>query len=126
AAADTKAHALALARHLDSTRRNLEHPINLHFTGCAHSCAQHYCGDIGFLGAKSPDGADAFHVVLGGGMDQDQGIARELLRGVRAEEIPSTVSKILSIYEQGRKRGETLVEWSRRHTIKELQEQFST
>lgn len=126
AAADTKAHALALARHLDSTRHHLEHPINLHFTGCAHSCAQHYCGDIGFLGAKSPDGADAFHVVLGGGMDQDQGIARELLRGVRAEEIPSTVSKILSIYEQGRKRGETLVEWSRRHTIKELQEQFST
>jgi len=125
AAADTKAHALALARHLETSGPHLEQPINLHFTGCAHSCAQHYCGDIGFMGAKTPDGADAFHVVLGGGMDHEQGIARELLRGVRAEEIPATVSRILSLYQDRRQRGETLVQWSRRHTLKELQEWYS-
>ena len=77
------------------------------------------------MGAKTPDGADAFHVVLGGGMDHEQGIARELLRGVRAEEIPSTVSRILSLYQERRQRGETLVQWSRRHTLKELQEWYS-
>jgi ferredoxin-nitrite reductase len=125
AAADTKAHALALGRHLDAKGPRLERPINLHFTGCAHSCAQHYCGDIGFMGAKTTDGAEAFHIVLGGGMDHEQGIARELLRGVRAEEIPATVTRILHVYEAGKMRGESFVEWSRRHSLKELQELYS-
>ncbi|HEV2620032.1 MAG TPA: NirA family protein, partial [Acidobacteriaceae bacterium] len=46
AASDTKSHAVALARHLDANFTILQ-PVNLHVTGCAHSCAQHYIGDIG-------------------------------------------------------------------------------
>jgi ferredoxin-nitrite reductase len=46
AATDTKGHALALAEQLQ-TRVHLDQPINIHFTGCPHSCAQHYVGDIG-------------------------------------------------------------------------------
>ena len=51
-----------------STRR-----LNIHLTGCHHSCAQHYIGDIGLLGAKvatEPDGeetVEGYHVYLGGG-----------------------------------------------------------
>src|SRR5581483_3784834 len=51
AATDTKRHALELAQHLDE-RFRIEQPLNLHVTGCPHSCAQHYIGDIGLLGAK--------------------------------------------------------------------------
>ena len=45
-ASDTKSHAEAIARHCEE-RVTLESPVNIHLTGCHHSCAQHYIGDIG-------------------------------------------------------------------------------
>lgn len=125
AAADTKGAAGSLAKHLSSTGLVVEQPVNLHFTGCPNSCAQHYCGDIGFVGAKQPDGADGFHVVLGGGMDLEQGIAREVFRGVRATEINGLVEKVLRTYQAKKTSGETFAQWSRRHSLKELQELLS-
>jgi ferredoxin-nitrite reductase len=122
--ADTKGHATALMKYLAS-RVTLESPVNIHFTGCPHSCAQHYCGDVGFVGVKLSDGAEGYHLVLGGGMDHEQGIARELFRGVRASEVNPLVEKILVTYTAQRQRGESFVEWARRHSVKELQEKFS-
>jgi ferredoxin-nitrite reductase len=125
AAADTKGAAAALAKHLGNSDLSVEQPVNLHFTGCAHSCAQHYCGDIGFIGAKQPDGGDGFHVVLGGGLDHEQGIAREVFRGVRANEVPALTEKILRAYNERKTSGETFVQWTRRHSVKDLQEFLS-
>ena len=125
AAADTKGAAAVLGKHLAASDLSIEQPVNLHFTGCAHSCAQHYCGDIGFIGAKQPDGVDGFHIVLGGGMDHEQGIAREVFRGVRASEVPALTEKILRTYQTRKTSGETFVQWTRRHSVKELQEFLS-
>jgi ferredoxin-nitrite reductase len=122
-ACDTKGHAVALTKRL--SRLNLSSPVNFHFTGCPHSCAQHYCGDIGFVGAKLVDGSEGYHVVMGGGMGDEQGIAREVFKGVRAEEVPTLVEKVLGIYEAKKKSGETFVNWTRRHSLKELQELLS-
>ncbi len=124
AATDTKAHALGLFKHLEG-RVTVGSPVNLHFTGCPNSCAQHYCGDIGFVGAKLADGTEGYHVVLGGGMDHEQGIAREIFRGVRATEVNALVEKVLVTYEAKKHLGETFVQWSRRHSVKELQEFLS-
>jgi ferredoxin-nitrite reductase len=123
-AADTKAHAVALMKHLAGNATS-ESPVNIHFTGCPHSCAQHYCGDIGFVGTKLADGGEGYHVVLGGGMDHEQGIARELFRGVRATEVNGLVDKLLTTYATRKNRGETFVEWVRRNPMKELQEALS-
>jgi ferredoxin-nitrite reductase len=124
AAADTKGHAASLAKVL-AKRAEPEFPLNIHFTGCPHSCAQHYCGDIGLVGAKLADGAEGYHVVIGGGMGAEQGIAREVFRGVLAEEVNDLVGRILDGYGKDHRRGETFVQWSRRHTVGELQEIFS-
>lgn len=124
-ASDTKGHAVALMKHLGD-KLELDSPVNIHFTGCPHSCAQHYCGDIGFLGAKLSDGAEGYHVVLGGGMGHEQGIAREIFRGVHATEVPALTEQILRTYQQKKKTGESFIEWSRRHSAKELQELFSS
>ncbi len=51
AAANTKGHAMQAADYLEG-RVKLDQPINIHFTGCHHSCAQHYIGDIGLLATK--------------------------------------------------------------------------
>ena len=123
--ADTKGHALALMKHLGD-RPLVEAPINIHFTGCPHSCAQHYCGDLGFVATKLADGGEGYHLVLGGGMDQEQGIARELFRGIRASEVNNVVDNVLRTYSAQKQRGESFVEWVRRHSMKELQEKLSS
>lgn len=124
AAADTKAHAVALHKFL-ADRPAPGAPVNIHFTGCPHSCAQHYCGDLGFVGTKLADGTEGYHLVLGGGMDHEQGIAREVFRGIRAAEVNPLVERILATYSARRTSGETFVAWTRRHSVKELQELLS-
>ncbi len=119
--ADTKAHALALIRELPALVE-IDQPVNIHFTGCAHSCAQHYCGDIGFISTKLADGGEGYHLLVGGGMDQEQGIARELFRGIPAGEVTALVAKILRTWQSARERGESFVQWTRRHDLKHLQE----
>ena len=59
-------------------------------------------------------------------MDNEQGIARELFRGVHHAEVNRTVERILITYEAEKASGETFVAWVRRHSIKELQEKFSS
>ena len=51
AASDTKRHAEEIARWCE-TRVALDTPVNIHLTGCHHSCAQHYIGEIGLLACK--------------------------------------------------------------------------
>ncbi|MEO8271772.1 MAG: NirA family protein [Aureliella sp.] len=51
AASDTKRHALQIAERVEQ-HVELDQPVNIHVTGCHHSCAQHYIGDIGLIAAK--------------------------------------------------------------------------
>ena len=71
AAAHTKESADEIAAWCDE-RVSLTTPVNIHLTGCHHSCAQHYIGDIGMIGARVPvnddgDTVDGFHLLVGGG-----------------------------------------------------------
>lgn len=125
AAADTKSHARTVMAHLRKREIGLESPVNVHLTGCNHSCAQHYCGDIGGVATKLTDGREGYHVVLGGGMDQEQGIAREIFRGVGHDELPALVEKVLITYRDRRNEGESFVQWTRRYSVKEIQEMLS-
>jgi ferredoxin-nitrite reductase len=125
AAADTKKHAMAISRHLES-KLKLDQPINIHVTGCQHSCAQHYIGDIGLLATKVEQGDDlveAFHVYLGGGYGNDRAIGREFLCGITANELPDRLETLLRVYLERRTGGETFAAFTRRHAIAELHEQ---
>ena len=51
AASDTKRHAEEIARWCE-TRVALDTPVNIHLTGCHHSCAQHFVSEIGLLACK--------------------------------------------------------------------------
>jgi len=119
AATDTKSHAMALAHHLDQTFRILQ-PLNLHVTGCPHSCAQHYIGDIGLLGTKV-NGEEGYQVSLGGGSDQDQGLARELIPAIRFSDLPPLLDRLFRTFESSRSsEEETFLSFTRRHSIEEL------
>jgi ferredoxin-nitrite reductase len=128
AATNTKGQAVLLARHLEK-KVQLDLPINIHLTGCPNSCAQHYIGDIGLLGAKVNQGGDTvegYHVVLGGGFGEKQAVAREVFRGVAFNELPTLLEHVLKVYLAKRDRGESFVDFTRRHSVKELQELFSS
>ena len=50
------------------TARQARTPLNIHLTGCHHSCAQHYIGDIGLIAAKvdvdeDVDTIEGYHLV---------------------------------------------------------------
>lgn len=125
AAADTKADALAIAHAVDG-KVSFETPINLHVTGCHNSCAQHYIGDIGLIGAKVPindegDTVPGYDVVVGGGYGADASIGRILREKIRAEEAPAIVTTMLEVWLQQRSGPEeTFAAFANRHDVATL------
>jgi ferredoxin-nitrite reductase len=118
AASDTKTHAVALATHLDEHFK-IEQPINLHVTGCNNSCAQHYIGDIGLMGVKV-GGEEGYQVVLGGGADGDEGLARELIPAIKFTDLTPVLHRLFEGYTQHRNSDEDFLNFARRHTTDEL------
>src|SRR3979411_1327882 len=120
AASDTKRHAAEIGDWCE-TRVAVETPLNIHLTGCHHSCAQHYISDIGLLAAKVPAGSDddtveGYHLYAGGGFGPDADIGQEVYRNVKAEDAPKTVEKLLKAYLANRVSAEeTFLTFSRRH-----------
>jgi ferredoxin-nitrite reductase len=125
AASDTKRHAEEIARWCES-RVALDGPVNIHLTGCHHSCAQHYIGDIGLLACKvqtSEDGetVEGYHIHVGGGFGPDAAIAPEIYHDVKAEDAPKTVERMLKAYLAHRASPrESFLAFTRRHEIDAL------
>jgi len=127
-ASDTKGHAEQIAQYLEP-RIRLDQPVNIHLTGCPHSCAQHYIGDIGLLGAKVAAGEDAevegYHVYVGGGYGAERDLARELCRDVAFEDVPPLIERMLNAYLARRQSGaESFMEFSKRHSVETLRAMF--
>ena len=124
AAADTKGNAVALGEYLNS-RLELDTPVNLHLTGCPHSCAQHYIGDVGMMGVRvktaSGETVDGYNIVLGGGVDDTQTVAREVWKAVAYTDIPPLLEKLLTTYQTQRVQGESFAQFTKRHTPESLQ-----
>jgi ferredoxin-nitrite reductase len=100
--ANTKKHAMEIAAYVEQ-KLQLDRPVNIHLTGCHHSCAQHYIGDIGLIATKvavpgTDDMVEGYHLHVGGGYGEDRAIARELYRDVPATEVPHVVERLLRTY----------------------------
>src|SRR5262249_47600292 len=125
AASDTKRHAEEIARWCES-RVALDGPVNIHLTGCHHSCAQHYIGDIGLLACKvqtsdEGDTVEGYHIHVGGGFGPDATIAPEIYHDVKAEDAPRTVERLLKAYLAHRASPqESFLAFTRRHEIDAL------
>ncbi|GLS46718.1 NirA family protein [Methylobacterium brachythecii] len=103
AAADTKGDAMIIAAHVERTVIHLDVPVNVHLTGCHHSCAQHYIGDIGLIGARvsvgeDGDTVDGYDIVVGGGFAENPKIGTEIWKAIKAEDCPGRVEALLKTY----------------------------
>ena len=126
-ATHTKKHALDVAAHVDANV-DLDQPVNVHLTGCPHSCAQHYVADIGMLGTKIAGGEqmiEGYHVYVGGGCGPDQGLGREVARDIPAEETGPLVERMMRAYMEHRTdAGESFGSFSKRYGITQLKDLF--
>jgi ferredoxin-nitrite reductase len=128
AAAHTKEQAEEIAAWCEA-RVTLDTPVNIHLTGCHHSCAQHYIGDIGLLAARvaineEGDTVDGYHVLVGGGFGPEATLAREIYKDVKAEDAPKTVERVLKAYLAHRQGDENFLAFSKRHEVEALKAMF--
>ncbi|HWM46261.1 MAG TPA: NirA family protein [Xanthobacteraceae bacterium] len=124
AASDTKRHAEEIARWCEQ-RLPLDTPINIHLTGCHHSCAQHFISEIGLIACKVQTGDDGdavegYHVFVGGGFGPNAAIGQEIFHDVKAEDAPRTVERIVRAYLTHRSPKESFLDFSRRHDVATL------
>lgn len=128
AAAHTKEDAEAIAQWCEP-RVRIDSPVNIHLTGCHHSCAQHYIGDIGLIACKvdmgeEADPAEGYHILIGGGHGPAASLARDLYRDVKAVDAPRAIERMLKGYLAHREGNETFLAFSRRHDVEALQAMF--
>ena len=103
-ASDTKRHATALVDWLEQ-RIQIDQPINIHLTGCHHSCAQHYVSDIGLLATKveqDDDMIEGYDLLVGGGAGAEQKLGRLVRPKVVFEALPSMVLSLLAAWQRDR------------------------
>jgi len=123
AASDTKRHAAEIGDWCEPRVDvdNVDTPLNIHLTGCHHSCAQHYISDIGLIAAKVPAGegddtVEGYHLFAGGGFGPQADIGQEVFHDLKAEDTPRTVEKLLKAYLAHRASpDETFLTFARRH-----------
>ncbi|WP_448275021.1 precorrin-3B synthase [Nostoc sp. DSM 114160] len=124
-ATDTKSHALALAEYL-KTRVTLDYPVNIHFTGCEKSCAQHSKSDITLLGVTieaENRTVEGYHVYVG---DSNQKFGRELYQYVTFAELPALIGRMLYVYKiQRLNSNESFGEFANRFALEQLQQLFN-
>src|SRR6201994_941605 len=120
AASNTKLHAANIADWCEP-RVDVETPLNIHLTGCHHSCAQHYISDIGLIAAKVPvgdsdDTVEGYHLFAGGGFGPNADVGQEVFHDLKADDAPRTVEKLLKAYLSHRlSADETFLAFARRH-----------
>ncbi|BAY11114.1 precorrin-3B synthase [Calothrix sp. NIES-2098] len=122
-ATDTKVDALTLAEYL-KTRVSLDSPVNLHFSGCAKSCAQHSKSDITLLGVnvEQDNGmVEGYRVYLGVD-DNEQKFGREY-ELVTVAKLPALIERMLLVYKTQRLNlEETFREFVNRYEITQLKQ----
>ncbi|WP_292742871.1 precorrin-3B synthase [Nostoc sp. NMS4] len=124
-ATDTKNHALALAEYL-KTRLTIDYPVNIHFTGCEKSCAQHGKSDITLLGVSieaDNETVEGYHVYVG---DSKHKFGRELYQYVTFAELTALIERMLDVYKiQRLNSDQSFGEFANRYAIAQLHQLFN-
>lgn len=127
ASSDTKDNTIDLINYLE-TKITLDQPINIHTTGCPHSCAQHYIGDLGLLACKvqvegESDPVEGYHVFVGGGFGAEKKrLGRQLFKSVPAGPVlHEKIEGLLKGYLTKRQDEESFLDFSTRHSVEELE-----
>jgi ferredoxin-nitrite reductase len=127
AATDTQSDALLLADYL-ANHITLDYPVNIHFSGCVKSCAQHYQSDIALLGVQiqaDNETVTGYDVYVGASDDQTFG--RQLYQNVTFTELTTLIERMIKAYQIKRlSPRESFGEFTNRYEIAQLKQVFSS
>jgi ferredoxin-nitrite reductase len=113
AATETKDDAINLAKHLEHFMI-LDSPVNIHFSGCSKSCAQHTQADITLLGITTETPGYQVYV-----------LGHLLYEYVTIAKIPNLIQEMLAVYQKQRfGLEETFTQFITRHS-QQLHQLFS-
>ena len=121
-ASDTKRHAIELVDWLEQ-RITVDQPLNIHLTGCHHSCAQHYVADIGLLATKVEQGdsmVEGYDLLVGGGAGTRQALGRLVRKSVAFDDLPPMILSLLAAWMEQRTVGEDFQSWTARQSDESL------
>jgi ferredoxin-nitrite reductase len=113
---DTKRHAAELVEWLEQ-RITIDQPLNIHLTGCHHSCAQHYVADIGLLATKVEQDdtmVEGYDLLVGGGAGARQALGRLVRKSVPFADLPQMILSLLSAWMEQRNSSEDFQAWTAR------------
>ncbi|MEG5019521.1 MULTISPECIES: precorrin-3B synthase [unclassified Microcoleus] len=125
AATDTQSHALSMVRDL-AQKLTIDLPINIHFSGCQKSCAQHQPIDITLVGIQIERGhetIEGYDIYAG---RKDLPFGRPIFPAVSAIEMPGAIERMLQVYQRFREPLESFGEFVDRQAIDQLQQLLST
>ena len=118
---DTQSHALEIVKDL-AQKLQIDRPINIHFSGCEKSCAQHDPIDLTLVGIQIPQDnefIEGYDIYAG---KTDSPFGRKIFQGVTVAEISSSMNKLLRIYQRCRSPDESFGEFIDRSEIDKLQQ----
>ncbi|MGB3262821.1 MAG: precorrin-3B synthase [Microcoleus sp.] len=124
AATDTQSHALTMAKDL-AQKLTIDRSINIHFSGCEKSCAQHQPMDITLIGIQIEQENQTiagYNIYVG---KKDQPFGRQIFPAVTVAEMPRAIEQMLRAYQQLREPGESFGEFCDRWAIDKLQKLLS-
>jgi ferredoxin-nitrite reductase len=115
---NTQRDALACITQMEE-HQFLDAPLNLHFSGCDKSCAQHQPGDITLIGTAP----DTYRLYVG---DYPFPFGQELAAAVPAAQIPDQIAEMMRVYHCYRRdRTEDFSHFVNAHSLTELQQWFT-
>jgi ferredoxin-nitrite reductase len=118
-ATDTQADAIALSEYL-AAKFTLDRPLNIHFSGCEKSCAQHDRADITLWGAHTSERRSSYQLEIGGVKAPFEGDADDRLP---PERVPIAVGRLIAAYYERRSDPQELFSvFINRQTSAQLQE----
>jgi ferredoxin-nitrite reductase len=99
AATDTQSDAIALSEHL-AAKLTLDRSINIHFSGCEKSCAQHDRADIALWGYSETDrDSSSYRLCVSGGTDK---FGRVISDNLKAKDVPMAIEHLIATYHHHR------------------------
>ena len=126
AQADTKGARAGAGEYLEK-KLKLDQPINIHLTGCPHSCAQHYMGDIGLLGTKVKIAGESWKATMSSSAAASESIRPWAARSspaCRSSELPAPWRRCCAVT-CGTGKEESFPAFTARHDLDTLQAIFS-
>jgi len=93
----------------DAARQRDIGPLQIKISGCINACGHHHVGHIGILGLEKR-GQESYQVTLGGDGSETMAVGDLLGPGLTAEQVPDAIERIVAVYLDQRRDGETFIE----------------